>query len=110
MLHQVLKAFTAEGKQLQVGDIVETSHWRNERLLLERRFIGKPSVPQEVANKVEAGANANELAEPAEATTGATSTPEPPKATPTVPAVINRPAGVKAKPRVPSKVPVAAKR
>jgi len=45
MLHQVLRRFSAEGKTLKVGDLVETSHWKNERLLLEHRFVGKPSAP-----------------------------------------------------------------
>jgi hypothetical protein len=110
MLHQVLKAFKAEGKDLQVGDIVETSHWRHERLLLERRFIGKPSVPQEVVTKVEAGTNAKELAQPVEAAAGETLTQEPPKAVPTKPVVLNRVAGVSGKPKVPGSVPVAKKR
>lgn len=45
MLHQVLRRFSAEGRILKMGDLVETSHWRNERLLLEHRFIGRPSEP-----------------------------------------------------------------
>lgn len=46
MLHQILKKFKAEGREMKRGEIVETSHWKNERLLLEHRFIGKPSVPE----------------------------------------------------------------
>ncbi len=43
MLHQVLKNFRAEDKDRTTGEIVETSGWRNWRLLQEHRFIGIPS-------------------------------------------------------------------
>lgn len=54
MLHQVLRRFQAEGRTLKIGDLVETSHWKNERLLLEHRFIGRPSAPpQQVVAQAE---------------------------------------------------------
>jgi len=55
MLHQVLKKFKAEGRMLERGEIVETSHWKNERLLLEHRFIGKPSAPEKDKEQVKSG-------------------------------------------------------
>ena len=82
MLHQILRKFRAEGMDRRPGDIVETSSWKNERLLLEHRFLGKPSVPQKEATSVIEGANVVSEAKPAE-TSGAISKPEPPKATPT---------------------------
>jgi hypothetical protein len=80
MLHQVLRKFKADGKDLKAGQIVETSGWKNERLLLEHRFLGKPSVPQKDAATVVEGAHV-EAAETAESA-GAISKPESPKATP----------------------------
>ena len=85
MLHQVLRKFKADGKERKAGEIVETSGWKNERLLLEHRFLGKPSVPQKDAATVVEGAHV-EAAETAEST-GAISKPESPKATPTKPVV-----------------------
>jgi hypothetical protein len=81
MLHQVLRKFRAEGVDRKSGEIVETSSWKNERLLLEHRFIGKPSVPQKDATSLVEGANVASVAEPE--SSGAISKPEPPKATPT---------------------------
>lgn len=93
MLHQVLRKFKAEGVVHKPGAIVETSSWKNERLLVEHRFLGKPSVPQKDAATVVAGAN---VVEASAADTGANSTPEPPKATPTKPAPVEE--AVKAAP------------
>ena len=93
MLHQVKRKFKAEGKNLTVGEIIETSHWKNERLLLEHRFIGKPSVPQEKKAEVKAGArfvkppgvaSKNVLKKKAEP-------PEPAKAAAVRPSVLSRP-------------------
>ena len=39
MLHVVLRNMTAYGKDLKPGDIVETSGWKNERLLREQGRI-----------------------------------------------------------------------
>ena len=103
MLHQVLKKFKADGRVLQPGEIIETSHWKNERLLREHRFIGKPSVPQKDAPKVEAGANAEDIS--AESS-GVNSEPESPKTVPTSDSV--KPAKRKPVPVV-GRVPVATK-
>lgn len=54
MLHEVLRKFKAEGRQLTVGEIVETSHWKNWRLLKEHRFIGTPSTPQAETAEIKA--------------------------------------------------------
>jgi hypothetical protein len=94
MLHQVLRKFKAEGLDRKPGDIIETSGWKNERLLLEHRFLGKPSVPQSDVAKVVEGAHVE--AQPA---AGANSQPESPKATPTVEKVApKKPPGAKVLP------------
>jgi len=112
MLHQVLKKFKAEGQERKPGDIVETSSWKNERLLLEHRFIGVPSVPQKEKATVKVDANVAPVApEPTEAN----SKPEPPKATPTKkvtpvkvkPAASGKPAVLKKRVPVVGRVPVA---
>jgi len=109
MLHQVLKKFKAEGQDRKPGDIVETSSWKNERLLLEHRFIGVPSVPQKAAATVKVDANVAPVApEPTEAN----SKPEPPKATPTKrvvkqPLKSGKPAVLRKRVPVVGKVPVA---
>ncbi len=95
MLHQVLRKFKAEGLDRKSGDIVETSGWKNERLLLEHRFLGKPSVPQPDAAQVVEGAHVE--TQPAESA-GANSQPESPKATPTVEKVAPKPPGAKVLP------------
>lgn len=111
MLHQVLKKFKADGQPRKPGDIVETSSWKNERLLLEHRFIGVPSVPQKAVATVKVNANVAPVApEPTEAN----SKPEPPKATPTkkiivktVPLKSGKPAVLRKRVPVVGKVPVA---
>ena len=109
MLHQVLKKFKAEGQPRKPGDIVETSSWKNERLLVEHRFIGVPSVPQKEAATVKVDANVAPVApEPTEAN----SKPEPPKATPTKKVVVQplksgKPAVLRKRVPVVGKVPVA---
>lgn len=88
MLHQVLKRFKAEGKIRQPGDIVETTSWKNERLLLEHRFIGVPSVSQKAVATLTEDANVAPVApEPTETN----SKPEPPKATPMKKVVVKQP-------------------
>ena len=84
MLHQVLRKFRAEGVERKAGYIVETASWKNERLLLEHRFLGKPSVPQKDVASVVEGANVVPVPE----SNGAISEPEPPKATPTKKVVV----------------------
>ena len=49
MLHKVNKQFKAFGEDLGVGDIVETGGWRNERLLLEHRYIARTDAPRPTA-------------------------------------------------------------
>ena len=46
MIHEVLKAFRAEGRDLIPGQFVETSHWRLEQQLIRQRKIAIPKVPQ----------------------------------------------------------------
>jgi hypothetical protein len=46
MIHEVLRAFKAEGRDLLPGEYVETSHWRNEQALINQRKIGVPKVSQ----------------------------------------------------------------
>lgn len=110
MLHQVLRKFKAEGVERKPGEIVETSGWKNERLLLEHRFIGKPSVPQKDATKVVQGAIVaeEETVSTGESSSGANSTPEPPKATPTKEAT--KPAGSVVKPGKSAKPAVLSRR
>ena len=109
MLHQVLKKFKAEGKIRQPGDMVETTSWKNERLLLEHRFIGVPSVPQKAVATLKEHARVVPVApEPTEAT----SKPEPPKATPMKkvvkqPLKSGKPAVLRKRVPVVGKVPVA---
>ena len=45
MLHKVNKKLKHLGKDLITGDIVETGGWRNERLLLEHRYIVRTDAP-----------------------------------------------------------------
>jgi len=46
MLHMVTKSFNAgSGKDLRIGDVVETGGWKNERLLLEHRYIARTDAP-----------------------------------------------------------------
>ncbi len=46
MIHEVLRAFHGEGRDLTPGDLVETAHWRNEEKLINLRKLGIPKVPQ----------------------------------------------------------------
>lgn len=102
MLHEVLRRFSAEGRALKVGDLVETSGWRNERLLLEHRFIGKPSAPpQQIASPV---LTVREEAV-AERTVEAV-LPEQPAANPELPKALQQPPRPKPVPVV-GRVPVA---
>lgn len=52
MIHQVLKKFRAEGRDLQPGDFVETSHWAWEQALIRQKKLGIPSVPQKEYDKL----------------------------------------------------------
>ena len=118
MLHQVRKRFKAEGRLLQPGEIVETSSWKNERLLLMHGFIGEPSVPQGDSHKIREGDRVQTEALPSDVdsrkastkaeeveSSGANSEPEPPKAVPTTP--VTKPAVLKRAIPVVGKVPVA---
>ena len=46
MIHEVLRAFRGEGRDLTPGDYVETSHWRLEKQLIRQKKLGTPQVPQ----------------------------------------------------------------
>ncbi len=46
MLHKVNKSFKAFGQDLVNGDVVDTGGWRNERLLLEHRYIARTDAPR----------------------------------------------------------------
>lgn len=103
MLYQVRKRFSAEGRKLKIGEIVETSHWRNERLLLEHGFLIKPSAPQADAAAVKAGARIDAKTSP-----GDSSAPKRPAATPAKPTALqSRPYPLKRSRPVVGKVPVA---
>lgn len=105
MLHQVLKKFKTGGRELKPGDIVETSGWKNERLLLEHRYIGKPSVPQKDASKIVDGGHVEPTM-----SSGAISKPELPKATPqpaVKPVLSGKPAVLRTAVPAVGKVPVA---
>jgi hypothetical protein len=52
MIHEVLRAFRAEGRDLIPGQFVETSHWRLEQQLIRQRKLGIPRVPQAEYDKL----------------------------------------------------------
>ena len=45
MLYVVTKKFNAFGTDLRVDDVVDAGGWRNERLLLEHRYIARTDAP-----------------------------------------------------------------
>jgi len=68
MLHEVLKDFKGEGVQRTKNEIVETSGWKNERILKEHRFIGVPSTTKKNKATAKAGTKPKQVAKEPEKT------------------------------------------
>jgi hypothetical protein len=43
----VLKQFEAEGRKLEIGEVVDSSDWRNEQKLINTRYL-RPATEEEV--------------------------------------------------------------